>query len=45
VVAVFDRRLAIRSYRATLLATMPPLRRTVDRHQVLATLAELRAGD
>ena len=26
---------------ATLLATMPPLRRTVDRDQVLATLAEL----
>jgi ATP-dependent DNA helicase DinG len=42
VVAVFDRRLATRSYRATLLATMPPLRRTVDRAQVLATLAELR---
>jgi ATP-dependent DNA helicase DinG len=42
VVAVFDRRLATRSYRATLLATMPPLRRTVDRVQVLATLAELR---
>jgi ATP-dependent DNA helicase DinG len=44
VVAVFDRRLATRSYRATLLATMPPLRRTVDRDQVLATLAELRSG-
>ena len=42
VVAVFDRRLATRSYRATLLATMPPLRRTVDRAQVLATLAEFR---
>jgi ATP-dependent DNA helicase DinG len=42
VVAVFDRRLATRSYRATLLATMPPLRRTVDRDQVLATLAGLR---
>ncbi len=42
VVAVFDRRLATRSYRATLLATMPPLRRTVDRDQVLATLTGLR---
>ncbi|MGH9038449.1 MAG: helicase C-terminal domain-containing protein, partial [Acidimicrobiia bacterium] len=42
VVAVFDRRLATRSYRATLLATMPPLRRTVDRDQVLAALAGLR---
>ena len=42
VVAVFDRRLATRSYRATLLATMPPLRRTVDRHQVIAALAGLR---
>ncbi|MGH8974946.1 MAG: ATP-dependent DNA helicase, partial [Acidimicrobiia bacterium] len=41
VVAVFDRRLATRSYRATLLATMPPLRRTVDRADVLATLAGL----
>ena len=42
VVAVFDRRLATRSYRATLLATMPPLRRTVDREAVLATLTALR---
>ncbi|MGH9041607.1 MAG: ATP-dependent DNA helicase [Acidimicrobiia bacterium] len=44
VVAVFDRRLATRAYRATLLATMPSLRRTVDRDQVLATLAELADG-
>jgi ATP-dependent DNA helicase DinG len=42
VVAVFDRRLATRAYRATLLATMPPLRRTVDREAVLATLSGLR---
>ncbi|MGH8990443.1 MAG: ATP-dependent DNA helicase, partial [Acidimicrobiia bacterium] len=41
VVAVFDRRLATRGYRATLLATMPPLRRTVDRRQVVAALAAL----
>ena len=42
VVAVFDRRLATRAYRATLLATMPPLRRTVDREAVLTTLSGLR---
>ena len=30
VVAVLDSRLGTKSYRETLLATMPPLRRTID---------------
>jgi ATP-dependent DNA helicase DinG len=34
VVAVLDPRLATAGYRATLLAALPPMRRTVDRHQV-----------
>ncbi len=45
VVAVFDRRLATKSYRQTLLATLPPLRRTVDRGQMVAVLAALRDAE
>jgi ATP-dependent DNA helicase DinG len=41
VVAVFDRRLATKSYRQTLLASMPPLRRTVDGGAVCDFLAGL----
>jgi ATP-dependent DNA helicase DinG len=45
VVAVFDRRLATKSYRQTLLATLPPLRRTIDRAQMVEVLAALRDGE
>lgn len=45
VVAVFDRRLATKSYRQTLLATLPPLRRTIDRAQMVAVLSALRDGE
>jgi ATP-dependent DNA helicase DinG len=45
VVAVFDRRLATKSYRQTLLATLPPLRRTIDRAQMVAVLAALRDAE
>jgi ATP-dependent DNA helicase DinG len=45
VVAVFDRRLATKSYRQTLLATLPPLRRTIDRAQMVAVLTALREAD
>jgi ATP-dependent DNA helicase DinG len=45
VVAVFDRRLATKSYRQTLLATLPPLRRTIDRAQMVAVLSALRAAE
>ncbi len=45
VVAVFDRRLATKSYRQTLLATLPPLRRTIDQAQVLAVLSALRDAE
>jgi len=45
VVAVFDRRLATKSYRQTLLATLPPLRRTIDTAQVIAVLSALRDAE
>ena len=45
VVAVFDRRLATKSYRQTLLATLPPFRRTIDRTQMVAVLAALRDAE
>ena len=45
VVAVFDRRLATKSYRQTLLATLPPLRRTIDRAQMIAVLSALRDAE
>jgi ATP-dependent DNA helicase DinG len=45
VVAVFDRRLATKSYRQTLLATLPPLRRTIDTAHVVAVLEALRGAE
>jgi ATP-dependent DNA helicase DinG len=41
VVAVFDRRLATARYRPTLLATLPPFRRTIDRAAVLDVLQRM----
>ena len=41
VVAVFDRRLAMARYRPTLLATLPPFRRTIDRAAVLDLLRRM----
>ena len=41
VVAVLDRRLATTRYRTELLELVPPLRRTVDRAEVLEFLASL----
>lgn len=43
VVAVLDPRLATARYRATLLDALPPMRRTVDRAEVLAFLREVTA--
>jgi ATP-dependent DNA helicase DinG len=43
VVAVLDRRLATASYRWTLVRSLPPMRRTKDRDEVLRVLAELDA--
>jgi ATP-dependent DNA helicase DinG len=45
VVAVFDRRLATKSYRQTLLATLPPFRRTIDTAQMIAVLSALRDAE
>ena len=46
VVAVLDSRLATARYRGALLARVPPMRRTVDRDEVVAFLARLAAdGD
>ena len=45
VVAVFDRRLATKSYRQTLLATLPPLRRSIDRAQMVTVLTALREAE
>jgi ATP-dependent DNA helicase DinG len=44
VVAVLDPRLATASYRGVLLATIPPMRRTVERTEVEAFLREALAG-
>jgi ATP-dependent DNA helicase DinG len=44
VVAVLDSRLATAGYRAPLLATLPPMRRTTDRREVERFLAEALAG-
>lgn len=41
VVAVLDRRLATARYRSEILAEVPPLRRTVDRDEVLAFLGRI----
>ncbi|MGH9006963.1 MAG: helicase C-terminal domain-containing protein, partial [Acidimicrobiales bacterium] len=43
VVAVLDSRLATASYRAPLLATLPPMRRTTERREVERFLAEALA--
>jgi ATP-dependent DNA helicase DinG len=43
VVAVLDRRLATASYKAALLASLPPMRRTVDGEEVRRFLATLAA--
>jgi len=43
VVAVLDSRLARAGYRRALLATMPPMRRTTDREEVLAFLRAIAA--
>jgi ATP-dependent DNA helicase DinG len=45
VVAVFDRRLATKGYRQTLLATLPPLRRSVDRARMVDVLTGLRRAE
>jgi len=45
VVAVFDRRLATKGYRQTLLATLPPFRRSIDRERMVAVLTELKKSD
>jgi ATP-dependent DNA helicase DinG len=44
VVAVLDPRLAIASYRGVLLATMPPMRRTVDLDEVVSFLRAALEG-
>jgi ATP-dependent DNA helicase DinG len=44
VVAVLDPRLATASYRGVLLATLPPMRRTVERSDVETFLTEALAG-
>ena len=41
VVAVLDSRLATANYRGALLARVPPMKRTVDRDEVVAFLAEI----
>jgi ATP-dependent DNA helicase DinG len=45
VVAVLDPRLATASYRGVLLATLPPMRRSVDRSEVESFLRRALAGD
>jgi ATP-dependent DNA helicase DinG len=44
VVAVLDSRLATASYRSTLLARVPPMRRTLDRQEVVEYLAAIAGG-
>jgi ATP-dependent DNA helicase DinG len=44
VVAILDPRLATATYRGVLLATMPPMRRTVDRDEVVAFLRAALEG-
>jgi ATP-dependent DNA helicase DinG len=45
VVAVLDSRLATARYRGALLERVPPMRRTLDRDEVVAFLASIAAGD
>jgi ATP-dependent DNA helicase DinG len=44
VVAVLDSRLATARYRSALLARVPPMKRTLDRDEVVAFLGEITAG-
>ena len=44
VVAVLDPRLATASYRSTLLASLPPMRRSIDRAEVISFLREIVEG-
>ena len=44
VVAVLDRRLAVSSYRQQILAALPPMRRVVDRDEVVAFLRSITAA-
>ena len=44
VVAVLDSRLATAGYRGALLARVPPMKRTLDRDEVVAFLAGITAG-
>ena len=44
VVAVLDSRLATARYRGALLARVPPMKRTVDRDEVVAFLGQIAAG-
>ena len=44
VVAVLDSRLATARYRGALLARVPPMKRTLDRDEVLEFLADIAAG-
>jgi ATP-dependent DNA helicase DinG len=44
VVAVLDSRLATARYRGALLARVPPMKRTVDRHEVVDFLHRITAG-
>jgi ATP-dependent DNA helicase DinG len=44
VVAVMDPRLATAGYRQVLLGALPPMRRTIDRDEVLGFLAEITAS-
>ena len=45
VVAVLDSRLATARYRGALLARVPPMKRTLDRDEVVAFLADLAGSD
>ena len=44
VVAVLDSRLATASYRKALLERVPPMKRTLDRDEVVAFLSDIAAG-
>ncbi len=44
VVAVLDSRLATASYRKALLERVPPMKRTLDRNEVVAFLSDIAAG-
>jgi Rad3-related DNA helicase len=44
VVAVLDSRLATARYRGALLERVPPMKRTLDREEVVAFLTSIAAG-